>query len=382
MSQVVALRRLPMEQKVLVASIGGLCVIGLPTVLAASAVLTIDSGETAYSMLERQAMYLCAGLVVAWAASRVSLATVRRWNVVLFLGVVALLTAVLVPGVGQSSGGASRWIGAGPLQIQPSELMKIAMVLFAADMLARRDDRADFWAAMVRPLAIALGLAAGLILLQPDLGTAIVVSCVVCILLFTAGVPLRLLVMTFGLGGIFAIGYALRAPYRRDRLLSFVNPFAHASGSGYQVVQSLSALGMGGVRGSGIGASAATWGFLPNAQTDFVFAVVGGNLGIAGSVAVIALFGAFAWAGLRVAHRELDPFRRYLALGITTWICVQAVINVGGAIDALPVTGIPLPFISYGGSALIVEMAGVGILYGIARRQPQERAQPARTTDQ
>jgi cell division protein FtsW len=371
--QVAALRRLPMEQKVLVLAIGGLCAIGLPMVLAASAVLSIDSGLAPYAMLERQAMFLAAGMLVAFAASRVALQTLRRWNVVLFLVGLGLLTAVLVPGVGQSSGGASRWIPAGPLQIQPSELMKIAMVLFAADMLARRSKRTDYWAAMVRPLGFALVLAAGLILLQPDLGTAIVVSCVVVVLLFAAGVPMRLLGATFGAGGLFAVAYALHAPYRRDRLLSFVNPFAHASGTGYQVVQSLSALGMGGVRGSGVGASAATWGYLPNAQTDFVFAVVGGNLGIAGSTAVIALFGAFAWAGLRIAYRETDPFTRYVALGVTTWICVQAVINVGGAIDALPVTGIPLPFISYGGSALIMELAGAGLLYGIARRQGRER---------
>ncbi|MGH9169279.1 MAG: putative lipid II flippase FtsW [Acidimicrobiales bacterium] len=365
----VTLRRLPMEQKVLVASVVGLSAIGLPMVLAASDVLSIDSGQSPYVMLERQILFLAVGLVVAFLASRIPLRQLRRWNVLLFLAVLALLAAVLVPGVGQSAGGASRWIPAGPLQIQPSELMKIAIVLFASDMLARRSERKDYWAAMVRPLGIALVLAAGLILLQPDLGTAIVISCVVVVLLFTAGVPLRLLGVTFGAASVFAVAFALHAPYRRARLLSFVNPFAHAGGTGYQVVQSLSALGMGGMRGSGVGASAATWGYLPNAQTDFVFSVVGGNLGIAGSVAVIALFGAFAWAGLRVAYKQTDPFTRFVALGVTTWVTVQAVINVGGAVDALPVTGIPLPFVSYGGSALIVELAGAGLLYGIARRQ-------------
>ncbi|HEV8063824.1 MAG TPA: FtsW/RodA/SpoVE family cell cycle protein, partial [Acidimicrobiales bacterium] len=168
--QVAAIRQLPMEQKVLVLAIGGLCAIGLPMVLAASDVLSIDSGLAPYAMFERQAMFLVAGLLVAFVASRVSLSSLRRWNVLLFLAGLALLTAVLVPGVGQSSGGASRWIPAGPLQIQPSELMKIAIVLFAADMLARRAHRTDYWPAMVRPLGIALILAAGLILLQPDLG--------------------------------------------------------------------------------------------------------------------------------------------------------------------------------------------------------------------
>jgi cell division protein FtsW len=369
MSRVVPIRRLPMEQKVLVGAIGGLCVIGLPMVLAASDVLSIDAGQAPYALLEKQSLFLALGLLVAFVASRIPLEQMRRWNIVGYFGVILMLGAVLVPGIGQNAGGASRWIPAGPLQIQPSEFMKPAMVLFAADMLARRGSRPDHWRAVVRPMAIALIVAAGLIMMQPDLGTAIVVSCVVLVLLFASGVPFRLLALTFGGGGLVAVYYALRAPYRRDRLLSFVNPFAHANSTGYQVVQSLSALGMGGAKGSGIGGSASTWGFLPNAQTDFVFSVVGSNLGIAGSLAVISLFGLFAWAGLRVAFRETDPFTRYVALGITTWICVQAVINVGGAIDALPVTGIPLPFISYGGSALIVELAGAGMLYGISRRQ-------------
>lgn len=369
MLKLAGLRRFSLEQKVLLVSITGLCCIGLPMVLAASAVLSINSGAAPYSMTERQAMFLGAGLLVAIVASRLSIRGLRRMNVLIFLSVIGLLTAVLVPGIGQNAGGASRWIPAGPIQIQPSELMKIAIVLFAADMLARRANREDHWRAVVRPLGTALVLAAGLIMLQPDLGTAIVVSCVVFALMFASGVPYLLLGTTFGAGALAGVAYALHAPYRRDRLLSFVHPFQHASGTGYQVVQSLSTLGMGGWRGSGIGGSAATWGFLPNAQTDFVFAVIGGDLGIAGSVAVIVAFGAFAWAGFRVAFREQDLFSRHVALGVTTWITVQAIINVGGTIDALPVTGIPLPFVSYGGSAIVVEMAGAGILYGIARRQ-------------
>ncbi len=374
------LSAMSLEQKVLLVSVAGLGTVGLPMVLAASDVFSINSGATPYALMERQGIFLGAGLVLAVVASRLPTSFFRRWNIVFLISAMALLAAVLVPHVGVSSGGASRWIAAGALQIQPSELMKIAIILFAADLLARRGGRDDHWAAVVRPMVIALVLAAGLIMLQPDLGTAIVVSCVVFVLLFAAGVPFRLLGLTFGLGGLTAIAYALHAPYRRDRLLSFVHPFAHANGTGYQVVQSLTALGMGGLGGNGIGGSAATWGFLPNAQTDFVFAVIGGNLGIAGSLAVILAFAAFAWAGLRVAHREQDPFSHFVALGITTWITCQAIINVGGAIDVLPVTGIPLPFVSYGGSAVLVELTGVGILYGIARRQSREAAMlPARS---
>ncbi|HKH87195.1 MAG TPA: FtsW/RodA/SpoVE family cell cycle protein, partial [Acidimicrobiales bacterium] len=241
--------------------------------------------------------------------------------------------------------------------------------VFAADLLARRAERPDHWAAVVRPLLIMLAVAAGLIMAQPDLGTAIVITCITFVMMFAAGIRLRVLGTTAGVAGFGGAYFALHAAYRRDRLLSFVNPFAHASGSGYQVVQSLSTLGMGGVGGNGIGGSATTWGFLPNAQTDFVFAVIGGNLGLVGSVSVIALFAAFGWAGLRIASKETDPFSRYMAIGITCWIVCQALINLGGVIDALPVTGIPLPFISYGGSALVVEMIGVGLLLGMARRQ-------------
>ena len=166
-------------------------------------------------------------------------------------------------------------------------------------------------------------------------------------------------------GAVLALG----ASYRRDRLLSFVDPFAHAGGTGYQVVQGLVTLGQGGLKGDGVGASVTTWGYLPNGHTDFIFAVIGGNLGILGTVGVLAGFAAFGWAGFRIARREKDPFTRFLAIGITCWIIAQAVINIGGVVDVLPVTGIPLPFISYGGSALVVAMAGAGILLGIARRQ-------------
>jgi cell division protein FtsW len=281
----------------------------------------------------------------------------------------ALLVVVFLPGIGHVAGGSSRWIGVGPIQVQPSELMKISMVVFAADLLARRWKRRDHWVAIVRPMLTVLAVAAALIMAQPDLGTTIVVACITYVMMFSAGVPTRLLGRTIAVLALPVGYYALHAAYRRDRFLSFINPFAHASTTGYQVVQSLSTLGMGGLGGNGVGASAATWGFLPNAHTDFVFAVIGGNFGILGSITVIGLFGLFAWAGFRIAARETDPFSRFVAVGITCWIICQAVINVGGVVDALPVTGIPLPFISYGGSALVSELAGTGLLLGIARRQ-------------
>ncbi len=358
------------EQRVLFVSVACLCLIGLPMVLSASSVLSIESGGAPYALFEKQCMFLLAGLAVAFVTYRfVPMSALRRLRLALPIGTMALLVVVFLPGIGHVAGGSSRWIGVGPIQVQPSELMKISMVVFAADLLARRWKRSDHWAAIVRPMLTVLAVAAALIMAQPDLGTTIVVACITYVMMYSAGVPARLLGQTIAVLALPVGYYTLHAAYRRDRFLSFINPFAHASTSGYQVVQSLSTLGMGGLGGNGVGGSAATWGFLPNAHTDFVFAIIGGNFGILGSITVIGLFGLFAWAGFRIAARETDPFSRFVAVGITCWITCQAVINVGGVIDALPVTGIPLPFISYGGSALVSELAATGLLLGIARRQ-------------
>jgi cell division protein FtsW len=360
---------------VLFACVAGLCLLGIPIVLSASAPGAILAGGSPWSYVIRQCVYMGIGVTAAVIASRIPSGTIRRLRFALPLVALSLLVVVFVPGIGQYSGGSSRWIGIGPLQLQPSELMKLAMVVFGADLLARRAKRPDQWHAVVRPLLAFMVLAVVLIVKQPDLGTAIVVGCITFSMLFAAGVRLPILAASGAVvcaGGAFM---AMSASYRRDRLLSFVNPFAHASTSGYQVVQSLATLGLGGVTGSGVGGSVTPWGFLPNAHTDFVFAVIAGNLGLVGALAVLAGFAAFGWAGLRIAARERDPFARFVAVGVTCWVLAQAVINIGGVVDALPVTGIPLPFISYGGSSLVVVLFAVGLLFGIARRQA--RVEPA-----
>jgi cell division protein FtsW len=362
--------RLSLEAKVLLTSVAGLCLLGLPIVLSASAPGAILAGGSPWSYVIHQCVYMGFGLSAAVVVSRTPVAMVRKLRFVLPLVALGLLVVVFVPGIGHYAGGSSRWIGIGPIQLQPSELVKVAMVVFAADMLARRAKRRDQWNAFVRPLLSFMTVAAVLIVRQPDLGTAIVLGCITFSMLFAAGTRLRLLVVPGGAVCAVGAAVALSATYSRDRLLSFVNPFAHASTSGYQVVQSLATLGLGGVTGSGVGASVTPWGFLPNAHTDFVFAVIAGNLGLVGALVVLAGFAAFGWAGLRIAARERDPFARFVAIGVTCWVLAQAVINIGGVVDALPVTGIPLPFISYGGSSLVVVLIGVGLLFGIARRQP------------
>ncbi len=361
---------LSLEAKVLLTSVVGLCLLGLPIVLSASAPGAILAGGSPWSYVIRQSIYMGFGASAAVVVSRTSVGLVRKLRFALPLLAFALLVAVFVPGLGHYAGGSSRWIGIGPMQLQPSELMKLAMVVFAADMLARRAKRLDQWHAFVRPLLLFMTVAAVLIVKQPDLGTAIVLGCITFSMLFAAGTRIPLLAGSGAVVCAIGAAVALSATYRRDRLLSFVNPFAHASTSGYQVVQSLATLGLGGVTGSGVGASITPWGFLPNAHTDFVFAVIAGNLGLVGALIVLAGFGAFGWAGFRIAARERDPFARFVAIGVTGWVLAQAVINIGGVVDALPVTGIPLPFISYGGSSLVVALIGVGLLFGIARRQP------------
>jgi cell division protein FtsW len=358
-----------LEHRMLLIAVGSLCLLGLPIVLSASAVVSISGGASAYSLFLHQAIFMAVGLVAAIVASRLRMEVLRKLRLILPYGTLLLLLVVYMPGVGHQAGGSSRWIGFGPIQVQPSELMKLGIIVFAADLLARRAGRDDTARTVVQPLMILLGVAAILIVKQPDLGTSIVISCIVFALMFAAGIRGRTLAVWGALVGAAGAYLALGAAYRRDRLLSFVHPFAHASTSGYQVAQALITLGQGRLLGNGVGGSLSTWGYLPNAHTDFIFAVIGGNLGVFGTVAVLGCFGAFGWAGFRVAAREHDPFTRYVAVGITSWIICQAVINIGGVVDALPVTGIPLPFVSYGGTALVLTLAGSGLLLGIARRQ-------------
>ena len=285
---------------------------------------------------------------------------------------------VLTPGLGVTSGGSSRWIGFGQFQLQPSELMKLALIVFAADLLTRRVDRIRDPRAVMVPILVVLGVSAILILKQPDMGTALVLCAIAFGILFMAGVPMGPIVkLSVALAGL-ALVVGLVDPYRRDRILSFLNPAAHHAGTGYQVWQSLIGLGSGGITGLGLGGGRQKWGGLPNAHTDFIFSVVGEELGLIGAVLLLGLFFLLAWYGLRAATRSPDRFGSLMAVGITIWITAQAVINVGAVIGVLPVTGIPLPFVSYGGSSLLITMAAMGILLNIASHERVPGRRPAR----
>lgn len=345
-----------------------LCGFGLAMVLASSSVTSIVQYGSPWSLFERQALWTAIGAAVFFVAARVPIERLRRLVAPMLVVTSLLLVVVLVPGLGKTAGGSSRWISAGPVSFQPSELMKLVFALFVADLVARREHCRDHARDLVRPIAIVLAFVGILILKQPDMGTVVVLVCMTAGVLYVGGVTRRLLAAVLGLALAVGGAVALAAPYRRARLFSFLDPFGHASTTGYQVVQSLVALGSGHLAGTGVGSSPAIWGWLPNAQTDFVFAVVGNQLGLIGAVLVVAAFACLGWLGIRVAAHATDRFESLLAAAITCWIVCQAMINIGGVVGALPETGIPLPFVSSGGSSLVVVLAATGLLVSIARR--------------
>jgi len=363
-----AVRRVP-TSSIIVVVVGLLCAMGLVMVGSASEVISISTYGSPWAILLREGIWMVVGVLALVAASRFDYRKWRRLRLVLLVVTFALLVAVLVPGIGVHSGGSSRWIGFGQLRVQPSEMMKLALAVFGADLIVRREAQGGSYRTIVGPLLLVSVAAAGLILVQPDMGTALVLGCVTMALLFASGVPMAPIVKLLAAVGGLALIVGVVDPYRRARLLSFLDPGAHSSGTGYQVVQSLIGLGSGHLYGLGLGAGRQKWGYLPNAHTDFIFSVVGEELGLIGALFVLGLLGAFAWFGLRVAARATDRFGGLLAVALVAWISAETVINVGAVIGLLPVTGIPLPFISFGGSSLVITMVAAGTLVNIARQE-------------
>ena len=351
----------------LAADVAALVVVGLVMVLSASSVQALRTFGSSWVVFQRQAMWMAIGAVALGVALRTDYRRWRRPSVPLLLLSLALLVVVLIPGLGVSVRGSSRWLGTGQFRMQPSELAKLAVLLFAADQLARRGAKGQMDRAM-RPILVVLAAVTLLVMAQPDMGTTLVLGTIVLALLFVAGVELRRLARLLGIAAAGAFVLALAEGYRRARLFSFLHPWKDAGNTGYQIVQSLVGLASGHWTGLGLGASRAKWGFLPNAYTDFIFAVIGEELGLLGTLLVIALFAAFAVLGVRAAIRAPDRFGALLAAGITAWVVGQALINIGAVIGVLPVTGVPLPFISFGGSSLVITMGAAGMLLNIARQ--------------
>jgi cell division protein FtsW len=362
----------------LAAVVAVLDIVGLAMVLSASSVHDLRVYHSAWYSFIRQLIYVVVGTVVMLIAIRVDYRRWRRWAAPLLGICLAMLLLVLVPGVGVRVSGSSRWLGAGPLQFQPSEIAKLALVLFAADVLCRRAGRVRDGVYAMMPVLAAFAAVGLLVMAQPDMGTTLVMACIVLGMLYVGGVPIASMFALLVTGILGAVVLGLAEPYRRARMLAFRHPLADMSNTGYQSVQGLVALSAGGVFGRGLGASRAKWGFLPNAHTDFIFAIIGDELGLIGTLLVVGLFAAFAVLGVRAAVRAPDRFGALLAAGITAWIVGQAIINIGAVIGLLPVTGVPLPFVSYGGTSLVIAMGAVGVLLNVARQgRPTRRPNAA-----
>ena len=361
----------PLNVILLVGTVVGLLVIGLIWVLSASEVAQVRSNRSPWIYFERQLLWIALGTAAMAVGYRVDY---RRWRRIapgLLALAIVLLVLVLVPGLGISVSGSTRWIGVGSWRMQPAELAKLAVLLFSADVLSRRTGTG---LPVLPPVLTMFVVVGALIMLQPDMGTMLVVMAVVLAVLFVGGTTLRHLAAIVTCGGGAAIILGLVAPYRRARLLSFMHPFRDASNTGYQVVQGYVGMGSGGLWGIGIGASRAKWGFLPNAHTDFIFAIIAEEAGLIGSMLVVGLFVAFGVLGVRIARRAPDRFGLLLGIGITAWVVAQAFINIGAVIGLLPVTGVPLPLVSFGGSSLMIVMGAIGVLLNVGRQaRPRRR---------
>ncbi|MCZ7526196.1 MAG: putative lipid II flippase FtsW [Acidimicrobiia bacterium] len=360
--------RRPPTYVLLVAVVAVLNVVGLVMVLSASSVVSLDQYGSSWRIFERQVLWSLVGAAAFVVAARVDYRRLQRVVVPLLVVAAVLLVLVLVPGLGVKVSGSRRWLGTGSWRFQPSELAKLALLVYAADVLTRRRDELHDWRRVLRPVLVVFGGLAFLVLQEPDMDSTIVLALVVAAVLVVGGVRLRHLAVLGGAGLAAAALLAVAAPYRRARVFAYLNPWSDPSNTGYQIAQSLIALGSGGWTGVGLGSGRAKWMFLPNAHTDFIFAIVGEELGLLGCLLVLLLFGGFAVLGVRAAIRAPDRFGTLLAAGITAWVVGQALINIGAVIGLLPVSGITLPFVSFGGSALVFTMAAAGILGNVARQ--------------
>ena len=339
---------------------------GLVMVLSASSVTSLADNGDSWSYFNRQLVWVALGTVAMVATMNIDYRLWPRISWLVYGGVLVLLVAVLAVGVNVN--GSTRWIAAGPLRLQPSELAKIATVLAVATLLADREHCLGDRRRSIHTTIVVVAPVLLLILAEPDLGTTLIIATVAAAMLFAAGVPLR------PLGGFAALGLAgaavlaRMAPYRYRRIVAFRDPWADPRGVGWQPLNSLAGLANGGGSGVGLGESRVKWGWLANSHTDFIYAIIGEELGLIGTLTVLSMVALIGFLGLRAAYRAPDLLGRMLATGVTMWLLVQAFVNIGGVVGLLPITGVTLPFVSFGGSSLLVTMAATGILLNVARR--------------
>ena len=357
----------PLEHRILLTATLCLLAFGAVMVYSASSAPTLLQGHgNGSSYLVKYVLFGGVGLVLMNLLARDGVKWVHSITGPLLVVAFLLVLAVYIPHVGVRVNGARRWIGPGIFQFQPSELLKIALVLYTATLLAKKPKRVQDLHALSRPLLVVVAGACLLVAMQPDLGTALTIAFSICALLVVAGIPARNFAILAGSGFALVVFYALVKPYARARLTSFLDPWAHASSSGFQAVQGQIAIGSGGLFGVGPGQSVQKIFYLPEAQTDFILAVIGEELGVVGVCALLSLYGLIGYAGLRAAKKARSLYSALIATGVTALIVSQALLNVFAVLGLAPLTGVPLPFVSYGSSSLIVMLCAMGLLLNVA----------------
>jgi cell division protein FtsW len=350
-----------------------LLTIGLMEVLSASSVYSYKVFGNSYHVFLKQLTWVLLALPVAFLASRLPHRFLRlmAWPALIAATVLIYLTST---SLGFKVNGNRNWLAIGPLTMQPSELAKLAIILWSADLYARKEKLLGDWKHTLIPMVPVTGLVTALVVRQGDLGTALVLMAIILGMLWVVGAPARLFVGSLATVGVLALYLASTSAGRLERLTNFADPFKDYQGAGWQPAHGLFAMSSGGLFGKGISASQQKWGSLPEAHTDFIFAVLGEELGLVGTLLVLVLFLTIAYGGIRVATRSKDPFVRYMAAGITIWLMAQMMINVGMVLALLPVIGLPLPLVSYGGSALLPSLVALGLLVSFARSEPGAKA--------
>lgn len=343
-----------------------LVMIGVLMVGSSSRVWAEAKFDDSMYFFKRQVLFACIGFFVMLAASKISFLHLRKYSKPIFIACIIALILVLVPGIGVARNGSRSWFGVGSLLIQPSEFFKIGIIIYVSDFLAKRYRIKTFKNDLMIPM-FAVGIGFGLILLQPDFGSGIVMVCSIVIIVLVADSPLSYFIRVGMLGVSGMIGLILSAPYRLARITSFLNPWEDPLGAGFQIIQSLFALSPGGILGVGFDQSMQKHFYLPEPQTDFIFAIFAEEFGFIGCLCLIFLFLGVIYEGIKIAKGCIDPFLCYIAIGLTALFAIQVMINLGVVVGLFPVTGITLPFISYGGSSLVVMMGSMGLLMSIAK---------------
>ncbi len=362
----------PMTSFHLIVAVTALLVtLGLTMVLSASGVHSYDEDGSPWVIFARQVLWTVVGLVAFYIALRMPVQLMRSLSFSGFALTIVMLVLVLIPGIGKEANGSRGWFVVAGFSMQPSELAKIAFAIWGAHLLAARRLEHASLREMLIPLVPAAVIALALIVAQPDLGQTVSLGIILLGLLWYAGLPLRVFMSSMVAVMISAAILAVSEGYRSDRVQSWLNPGADAQGSGYQARQARFALANGGVFGDGLGQGTAKWNYLPNAHNDFIFAIIGEELGFVGAVALLCLFGLFAYTGMRIARRSADPFLRLLTATATLWVMGQVFINVGYVVGLLPVTGLQLPLISAGGTSTATTLLIIGIMANAARHEPE-----------